>query len=155
MTPAINSLKKAKIPYQVHTYDHDPASKAFGEEVVEKLAVSADQVFKTLVVSMDNQELAVAVVPVSRQLDLKLFSKVLNAKKVKMADHHLVERTTGYVLGGVSPVGQKKQLKTVIDNSAHSFETIYVSGGKRGLQIELAPADLAAQTRAVYGDIGK
>lgn len=155
MTPAINSLQRAQISFQVHTYDHDPASKAYGDEAVEKSKFSADQVFKTLVVLMDNKELAVAVVPVARQLDLKQFARVLKAKKVKMADHNIVERTTGYVLGGVSPIGQKKILKTVIDRSAHLFETIYVSGGKRGLQIELAPNDLAAIIRAEFGDIGK
>ena len=155
MTPAINLLKRARIKYTVHTYNHDPELKAFGDEAVEKLNLSAEQVFKTLVVSVDNNGLAVAVLPVSRQLNLKEFARAIGVKKVKMADQKSVERTTGYIVGGVSPVGQKKRLNTVIDQSAQQFETIYVSGGKRGLQIELAPEDLMAQTRAGYKDIGK
>ncbi len=155
MTPAINVLKKSKIKYVVHTYDHDPDAKAFGDEVVEKLNLSAEQVFKTLVVLVDNKELAVAVLPVARQLNLKEFARTVGAKKVKMADQKIVERTTGYLVGGVSPIGQKKQLATVLDSSVKRFETIFVSGGKRGLQLEMAPDDLASQTRAAYRDIGK
>jgi len=155
MTPAINCLKKAKVEYQVHQYDHDPASKAYGEEAAEKLNISFDQLFKTLVVSINDKDMSVAVVPVSRQLDLKLFAKAVGSKKARMADKNDVERTTGYVLGGVSPIGQKKKLSTVIDSSALKFNTVYVSAGRRGLQIELSPKDLGLQTRAVYYEITK
>ncbi len=155
MTPAINSLKKAKIKYLIHAYDHDPKSKAYGEEAAERLDVSFDRLFKTLVVSLDNKSLAVAVVPVSKQLNLKSFAKSIKAKKVKMADKTKVERSTGYLLGGVSPIGQKKRLLTIIDESSLSFDTIYVSAGKRGLQMELSPKDLGAQIKATYEKISK
>ena len=155
MTPAIKNLEKAKIGYQVHKYDHDPSSSAYGEEAAEKLNISFDRIFKTLVVSVDNNILLVAVVPVSKQLDLKLFAKKAGSKKAKMADKNLVERATGYVLGGVSPIGQKKKLKTIIDTSALKFNSVYVSAGRRGLQIELAPEDLGLQTGATYGEISK
>ena len=155
MTPAINCLKKAKIKYQVHQYDHDPDSNAYGEEAAEKLNISFNQLFKTLVVSTNNKDLFIAVVPVSRQLDLKLFAKAIGSKKVKMADKNNVEQKTGYVLGGVSPIGQKKKLKTIIDSSALKFNTVYVSAGRRGLQIELSPKDLGSLTNAIYDEISK
>jgi len=155
MTPAINCLKKAKIKYQVHPYDHDPDSRSYGEEAAEKLNIPFDQLFKTLVVSINDKDLSVALVPVSKQLDLKLFAKAIGSKKVTMADNNNVERTTGYVLGGVSPIGQKKKLSTVIDSSALRFATVYVSAGHRGLQIELSPKDLGLQTKAKYYEISK
>jgi Cys-tRNA(Pro)/Cys-tRNA(Cys) deacylase len=155
MTPAINCLKKAKIQYQIHQYDHDPSSKSYGEEAAEKLNIPFDQLFKTLVVSTNDKDLSVALVPVSKQLDLKLFAKAIGSKKVKMADKNDVERTTGYVLGGVSPIGQKKKLSTIIDSSALRFDTVYVSAGHRGLQIELSPKDLGLQTKATYYEISK
>jgi Cys-tRNA(Pro)/Cys-tRNA(Cys) deacylase len=155
MTPAINCLKKAKINYQIHQYEHDAASKAYGEEAGEKLNIPFDQIFKTLVVSIDNKGLSVAVVPVSKQLDLKAFVKVIGYKKAKMADRKDVERITGYILGGVSPIGQKKKLITIIDRSALKFNTIYVSAGRRGMQIELSPKDLGSQTNAIFDKIGK
>ncbi len=155
MTPAINCLKKAKIKYQVHPYEHDPYSKAYGEEAAEKLNIPFDQIFKTLIVSINEKDLSVALVPVSKQLDLKLFAKAIGSKKVKMADKNDVERTTGYVLGGVSPIGQKKKLSTVIDSSALRFATVYVSAGHRGLQIEISPKDLGLQTKARYYEISK
>ena len=155
MTPAIKKLEKAKIRYKVHKYHHEPSSRVYGEEAAEKLNIPFDRIFKTLVVSVDNNILLVAVVPVSKQLDLKLFAKTAGSKKAKMADKNLVARATGYVLGGVSPIGQKKKLKTIIDTSALKFNTVYVSAGRRGLQIELAPEDLGSQTNATYDEISK
>ncbi len=154
MTPAINAAKKAKIKYTVHEYDHDPAAPSFGVEAAEKLGVPPERVFKTLVVDAGGG-LAVAVVPVMLKLDLKGMAKALKAKKVTMADVKVVERTTGYVVGGVSPLGQKKRLPTVIDSSAEAGDTLFVSGGRRGLDIELAPADLAALTRATFAPIAR
>jgi len=153
MTPAINCLKKAKIFYQIHEYNHDPDSRAYGKEAAEKLNLSFDQIFKTLVVSDGNNGLSVAVVPVSKQLDLKLFAKKLKIKKTVMAAKNDVQRSTGYILGGVSPIGQKKRLKTVIDSSALKFDTIFVSAGRRGLQIELSPNDLGLQTNGYFHNI--
>jgi len=154
MTPAINAAKKAKIKYTVHEYDHDPAAPSFGEEAAEKLGVPPERVFKTLVVDA-GAGLAVAVVPVLLKLDLKAMAKALKAKKAAMAEVKVVERTTGYVVGGVSPLGQKKRLPTILDDSAQGFETLFVSGGKRGLDIELSPADLAALTRASFASVAR
>lgn len=153
MTPAINTAKKAKIAYSIHEYSHDPSSHSYGLEAAEKMGVEPDQVFKTLVVSLDDRSMAVGVVPVSRTLNLKAIAKALGAKKAAMANATDVERSTGYVLGGVSPLGQKKRLKTVIDASAQEYETLFVSAGRRGLEIELAPADLASLTGAVFSEI--
>ncbi len=153
MTPAINLLKKAKLDYQVHTYDHDPGSTAYGEEAAQKLGISFDRLFKTLVVRVNNKDMMVALVPVSRQLDVKLFARAVKAKKAGMADKKDVERTTGYLLGAVSPLGQKKKLPTVIDTSALDFETIFVSAGRRGLQVALSPEDICSQTQAQFFDI--
>lgn len=155
MTPAINSAKKAKISYTVHQYEHDPKTASYGEEAAEKLNLCADRVFKTLVVELDSGTLAVSVIPVSRQLNLKAVASALGAKKANMADPKAVERSSGYVLGGVSPLGQKKRLKTVIDHSAQALETIFVSAGRRGLEIELAAKDLASMLQATFSDIAK
>lgn len=155
MTPAINSAKKAKITYIVHQYDHDPGSQSYGEEAAEKLNVGTQRIFKTLVVALDNKQLAVSVIPVAGKLDLKGFASAVGVKKVAMANHKDAERATGYVLGGISPLGQKKRLKMVIDNSALDFETIYVSAGKRGLDIELSPNHLAKLTGAIFAVISR
>ena len=155
MTPAVAKVKKAKIPYSLHEYAHDPSVRAFGREAAEKLGVPEERLFKTLVVATGPKDLAVAVVPVSGQLDLKSFAKAFGVKKAAMADKAVVERTTGYLTGGVSPIGQKKSLPTIIDDSAHAFDTIYVSAGKRGLQICLAPEDLAALVRGRFEGIVK
>ena len=155
MTPAINTAKKAKIPFKVHQYTHDPACDSYGEEAAEKLGVPAAQIYKTLVVETDEGTLAVGIIQVSAMLNLKSMAKALNRKKAAMADKNKVMRTTGYVLGGVSPLGQKKSLPTVIDISAENFDSIFVSGGKRGIDIELSPQDLARLTSAVFADIGK
>ncbi|MDD3311414.1 Cys-tRNA(Pro) deacylase [Pseudodesulfovibrio sp.] len=153
MTPAIKRAKQAKIKYTVHEYDHDPAAESYGKEAAEKLGVDPGRVFKTLVV--DGGALYVAVVPVLQQLDLKLMAKAVGAKKLAMADVKVVERTTGYVVGGVSPLGQKKRLATVIDESALEGETLFVSGGRRGLDIELAPRDLADLTGATFAPVAR
>lgn len=155
MTPAIAAAKKAKIPFTIHEYDHDPAHNSYGEEASEKLGIPTDRIFKTLVARLDGQSLAVGVVPVAQKLDLKGLAKALGAKKAVMAEPKDVARSTGYVLGGVSPLGQRKRLKTVIDVSAETHETIYVSAGRRGLEIELAAADLLGLTGGVLGAIAK
>jgi Cys-tRNA(Pro)/Cys-tRNA(Cys) deacylase len=146
MTPAINYAKQRGVAHRVHEYAHDPDNTAYGTEAAEKLGLAQSQVFKTLVVSLDGKELVVAVVPVAVQLSLKQLAKAAGAKKAAMADKGLVERTTGYVLGGVSPLGQKKRLRTFIDASAEGQASLFVSAGRRGLEIELAPADLKTLT---------
>lgn len=153
MTPAINQLNQKKIIFKTHQYQHDDNALSFGIEAVEKLSLNAEQVFKTLVVCTDTNQLAVAIVPVMFKLNLKAIAKVLKVKKVKMADVNRVEASTGYVLGGVSPLGQKKSLTTVIDKSAQDFTNVFVSGGRRGLEIELSPQDLAKMCRAIFADI--
>ncbi len=155
MTPAINSAKKAKIPFTVHHYQHDPLSPSYGKEAAEKLGIDEGRVFKTLVVQLDGAALAVGIIPVSMTLSMKNFAKAAQAKKAAMADTRDVERATGYVLGGVSPLGQKKRLLTIIHSSASSFPTIFVSAGRRGLEIELKPADLASLTGAAFATIGE
>ncbi|MFD2230188.1 Cys-tRNA(Pro) deacylase [Alkalimarinus sediminis] len=150
MTPAINCAEKAKIFYKVHHYEHDKNANSYGEEAAEKLNLPASRVFKTLVVALDSGVLAVAVIPVSNQLSLKAMASAVKTKKVKMADPKAVERSSGYVLGGVSPLGQKRRLHTVIDKQALSFDTIFVSAGRRGLEIELSPNDLAAVLEASF-----
>ena len=153
MTPGINIAKKAKITYKIHEYSHDPSSESYGAEAAEKMGVPEERVFKTLVVSLDSKDLAVGVVPVSAMLNMKLIAKAAGAKKAGMAAASEVERSTGYVLGGVSPLGQKKRLKTIIDASAESFPTIYVSAGRRGLEIELSPNDLGNLTNGTFAAI--
>jgi Cys-tRNA(Pro)/Cys-tRNA(Cys) deacylase len=155
MTPAVNSLKKAKVRYTLHSYDHNPKSGAYGEEAAQKLNVSFDRLFKTLVVSGEDGSFMTALVPVSKQLDLKKWVRALGSKKAKMAEKQDVERVTGYVLGGVSPLGQKKKLVTAMDISAQNFDTIFISAGRRGLQIEISPKDLARLTQAVFLDISR
>ena len=153
MTPGILAAQRARVAFTVHEYEHDPAAESYGNEAVEKTGANPDQVFKTLVVSLDGKDLAVAVVPVSAMLSLKLIARAAGAKKAAMADKQLVQRTTGYVLGGVSPLGQKKRLKTFIDDSARNFATLFVSAGKRGLEIELAPDDLSRLTGATFAPL--
>jgi len=153
MTPATKQLKKHKVSFETHQYQHDSNASSFGLEAVEKLSLDAEQVFKTLVVCCDTEQLVVAIVPVNLKVNLKSLAKVLKVKKIKMADAKRVESSTGYVLGGVSPLGQKKRLSTVIDARAEKFERIYVSGGRRGLEIELAPNDLCAQCQATFANI--
>ncbi len=153
MTPAITAAKRAKIVHTVHEYNHDPSSLSYGEEAAGKMGVPANRVFKTLVVQLDSNQLAVGVVPVSAKLNLKRMAKAAGAKKAVMAAPADVERSTGYVLGGVSPLGQKKRLQTILDSSIKNFPTIYVSAGRRGLEIELSPDDLISLVGGVITDI--
>ncbi len=155
MTPGIKSAQKAGIPYEILTYEHDPGTTAYGEEAAEKLGLAPEKVFKTLVAEVDGSTLVVCVVPVSRMLDLKMAARALGAKRAVMADKNKVQRTTGYVLGGVSPLGQKKRLQTLVDRSALDHETILVSAGRRGMDIALAPRDLAGLTAATFVDIAR
>lgn len=153
MTPGINVVKKHKIAHTIHEYTHDESASSYGLEASEKLGVPETQVFKTLVVATDNKELVVAIIPVSAKLSMKLIAKAVGVKKAVMADKADVERSTGYVLGGVSPLGQKKRLKTVIHGTAADLETIYVSAGRRGLEIELPPNELAKLTSGKFAEI--
>lgn len=139
-TPAIVAAERAGISFTLHEYAHDPKAGSYGLEAAEKLGVDPDRVFKTLVADVDGT-LTVAIVPVAAQLDLKALGK-----RVTLAEAKLAERTTGYVTGGISPLGQRKRLPTLLDDSALGFETIHVSAGRRGLEIELAPTDLLALT---------
>ncbi|MEU6485152.1 Cys-tRNA(Pro) deacylase [Streptomyces sp. NPDC046887] len=153
-TPATVALTAAGTAFTMHAYDHDPAAESYGEEAAEALGVSPDRVFKTLVAEVDGA-LTVAVVPVACRLDLKALATAVGGKKAAMADPAAAERTTGYVRGGISPLGQRKRLPTVLDASASGHATICVSAGRRGLEVELAPTDLAALTAAVLAPIGR
>ncbi|MFI6283659.1 Cys-tRNA(Pro) deacylase [Streptomyces sp. NPDC051018] len=153
-TPAVNALTAAGTEFTVHAYEHDPASASYGEEAAEALGVPAGRVFKTLVADVDG-ELTVAVVPVAGQLDLKALASAVGGKRAAMADPAAAERTTGYVRGGISPLGQRRRLRTVLDASAADHATICVSAGRRGLEVELSPSDLAELTSAVLAPIGR
>jgi Cys-tRNA(Pro)/Cys-tRNA(Cys) deacylase len=153
-TPATVALTAAGVAYTVHSYDHDPSHPSYGEEAAEAMGVSPDRVFKTLVADVDGA-LTVAVVPVAGQLDLKALAAAVGGKRAAMADPALAERTTGYVRGGISPLGQRKKLPTVLDDSAALHETICVSAGPRGLEVELSPDDLARLTGAVLAPVGR
>jgi Cys-tRNA(Pro)/Cys-tRNA(Cys) deacylase len=154
MTPAIKLLKKQKISHTIHEYTHDSSVNSYGEEAAQKMGVDAKSVFKTLVVQSDKM-MAVGIVSVSSKLNLKNMAKALGVKKVAMAQPKDVENTTGYILGGVSPLGQKKRLKTVIDESAFLFDSIYVSAGKRGLEVEISPHDLQTLLQADSSQIAE
>ncbi|GAA3034646.1 Cys-tRNA(Pro) deacylase [Streptomyces glomeratus] len=153
-TPATVALTAAGVDFTVHSYDHDPSHPSFGEEAAEAMGVSPDRVFKTLVADVDGA-LVVGVVPVAGSLDLKALATAVGGKRAAMADPALAERTTGYVRGGISPLGQRKKLRTVLDASASSHATICVSAGRRGLEVEVSPTDLAALTEATLAPIGR
>jgi len=155
MTPCVQAAKRSGYKFTLHEYQHVPNTSSFGAEAAEKLGVSSNQVFKTLVLNIGDKELAVAIVPVSAMLNIKSFAKSLGVKRAQMAERTEVERSTGYVLGGISPLGQKRQLKTLIDVSAKSFSSVYVSAGRRGLEIELAAQDLASLTKGKFAEICK
>lgn len=153
-TPATVALDRAGIGFTVREYEHDPRAESFGIEAAEVLGLDPQRVFKTLMARLD-AELVVAVVPVSGQLDLKALARALGGSKAVMADPAVAQRVTGYVVGGISPVGQKRAHRTVVDSSAMEHPTIFVSGGRRGLDLELAPADLVAITSAITAQIGR
>lgn len=149
------ALDRARVPYTVRTYDHDPSAQSYGLEAAEALGVEPARVFKTLLVESGPGKLAVGIVPVDCQLDLKAMASALGVKRVTMAGAATAERVTGYVVGGISPIGQKKPLATVLDSSADDHPTILVSGGKRGFDIELAPADLLRICRGRTASIAR
>lgn len=153
-TPATAALTRLGVSYGLHPYDHDPAAASYGLEAAAALSVPPRQVFKTLLVE-DDRGLAVALVPVDRSLDLKAVAAALGRKKVAMADPAVAERSTGYVVGGISPIGQKKPLPTVLDASAADLDLVYVSGGRRGLDLSLSPADLVTVTGATLASIAR
>ncbi|MFI5625831.1 Cys-tRNA(Pro) deacylase [Nocardioides sp. NPDC051685] len=153
-TPATVALTRAGIGYTLHPYQHDPRAESYGLEAAEALGVEPKQVFKTLMASLDGK-LVVGIVPVTGQLDLKALARALGGSKAQMAEVTAAERATGYVAGGISPVGQKRPHPTVLDESAMTYETVYVSGGRRGLDIELAPTDLIKITDATTAPIAK
>jgi len=147
MTPALKQIKQAKIAYHIHEYAHDPSSRSYGLEAAEKMQVSPDRVYKTLIVKLNTGALVAAVIPVNKMLNLKHLAKAASSKKAAMAEGVEAERSTGYVLGGVSPLGQKKRLQTFIEENAEHYPTIFISAGRRGAEIELDPKDLLQLTR--------
>ncbi|WP_066803255.1 Cys-tRNA(Pro) deacylase [Moraxella oblonga] len=152
MTPAITLLKKLQVDFSIHEYDHDPSNVNFGQEAVEKLGLTDVEVFKTLLAT-DGQNYFVAVLPVAYQLSLSKFAKAMGVKKLRMADMASAERVTGYLVGGISPIGQKKKLPTVISHTAQTLDKMYVSGGRRGLDVGLVPDELAKVLSARFCDI--
>lgn len=159
-TPATVALSRAGIAHTVHTYDHDPGAASYGLEAAEAMGIEPGRVFKTLFVEVDPStgsggrgRLVVGIVPVSGQLDLKAVAAAVGGKKAVMADPADAERATGYVVGGISPLGQRRTHPTVLDSTAQGHDTVFVSGGRRGMEIELSPADLVAATDATVADI--
>lgn len=151
-TPATARLTRDKIAFTLHPYEHDPRAEAFGNEAAEALGIAPERIFKTLIALVDGKP-ACAVVPVARMLDLKALAAALDGKRATMAEPLAAARLTGYVVGGISPIGQKTRAAVVVDESALGFETVYVSAGKRGLQVQLAPQDLARAAGAVFAAI--
>ena len=155
MTPAINLLRQQGIAHRVLSYDHDPTAASYGREAVDKLGLAAASVFKTLLAASETNELLVAIVPVARQLDLKALALAAGCKKCEMADKDAAQRATGYLVGGISPLAQKKRLRSFIDSSAQALPAIHVSAGRRGLEVSLAGSDLAGLINASWAPIGK
>ncbi len=151
-TPATSALTSAGITFTLHPYAHDPRANGYGEEAAAALGVEPERLFKTLIATVDGA-LACAVVPVAARLDPKAFAAALGGKRAELADPAAAARATGYVVGGISPIGQKTRLRVVADESVELFDTVFVSAGKRGLQVELAPADLIRVTGALVADI--
>jgi Cys-tRNA(Pro)/Cys-tRNA(Cys) deacylase len=151
-TPATALLTRSKIEFTLHPYEHDPRADAFGDEAAAALGVPPDRIFKTLIASIDGR-LTCAVVPVAGRLDLKALAAVVGGKRGELADPAAAARATGYVVGGISPLGQRTRLPVVVDSSAEEFETVFVSAGKRGLQLQLAPADLVRAANATTAPI--
>jgi Cys-tRNA(Pro)/Cys-tRNA(Cys) deacylase len=155
MTPAINAARKSKIEFEVHRYDHDPRSQSYGLEAAQALKLDPAVVFKTLMTELEGGQLAVAIVPVALKLDLKALAAAGGTKKAAMADPARAAKATGYVMGGISPLGQKRQHPTFVDESALGLERIFVSAGRRGLEISLAPADLISLCHATSAAIAR
>jgi Cys-tRNA(Pro)/Cys-tRNA(Cys) deacylase len=153
-TPATVALTRAGIAFTLHEYAHDPRATSYGSEAAEALGLDPDRVFKTLLAEVDGT-LVVAVVPVAGWLDLKALARALGGRKAAMADPKDAERSTGYVVGGIAPVGQKRRLQTVVDESATAYDVVYVSAGRRGLDLGIAPADLVAATGAITADVSR
>ncbi len=151
-TPATALLTKRKVAHTLHTYEHDPREASYGAEAAAALGVAEERVFKTLVAEVDGK-LTVGVVPVTGQLNLKALAAAVGGKKARMADAGAAQRATGYVVGGISPLGQRTRLPVVVDVSVRRFDTVFCSGGRRGLEIELAPDDLVALTAATVAPI--
>jgi Cys-tRNA(Pro)/Cys-tRNA(Cys) deacylase len=153
-TPASVALAAAGIRFTAHSYEHDPANRNFGTEAASALGLDPERVFKTLVADVDGR-LVVAIVPVTGRLDLGALAAAVGGKRASLADPAVAQRKTGYVVGGISPIGQKSRLKTVLDETAELFDTVFVSGGKRGLDLQLAPSDLIAVTAAAVAAIAR
>ena len=153
MTPAILFLEKQKVEFELLEYEHDASNQNFANEAAEKLSLKAESVFKTLVVEVDSDKFVVAIVPSNKQLSMKKLAKAVSGKKAILAEAKKVQNMTGYVLGGVSPFGQKKRLVTILDISANNFNNIFVSGGRRGLELSISPAVFSQCLNAKMADI--
>lgn len=153
MTPAVRQLEREGVDFGLLSYDHDPRTPAYGEEAAQALGLDPQSVFKTLVARLDDGRLVVAMVPVAARLDLKALARAAGARKATLADAAEAERATGYVVGGISPLGQKRRLAAYLDASAEALETIHVSGGRRGLEIRLAPGELIRLSGARPADL--
>lgn len=153
-TPATVALLAAGIPFTEHPYTHDPGNRDFGMEAATALGLDPDQVFKTLLAEVDGR-LVVGIVPVTGKLDLKALAAAVGGKRAQMAEPAVAERKTGYIVGGISPIGQKTKLETVLDETAELWDVVYVSGGRRGFDLGLAPADLVRVTGALIADIAR
>lgn len=154
MTPAINELNKNKIPFTLHKYKHDPKVNNYGLEAANKLGLDENKVFKTLLVQLNTSEFIVCMIPVNKSLNLKEVASFFKAKSALMAPKDEAQKITGYLLGGISAFGQKKKHKTLLDESAKAYDSIYISGGRRGLDIEINPNDIIKNLDANYGNIG-